>query len=196
MLVGLSSLAKACARLKENQFYFFRRCDFEVLDGKSSPALADALRVVPDQRDELARMDELLTCLKYKRVLFVDEQEGSYRLRYSRKNDLVVYWCHIREPFGPPVGQNLRWKLASDLTPRLFDSLEQSAPDLSERVFEGIKRCDHCYERCLVRATIAWPRRPGETVEVCNESAWNRIQAGPPGFADVRAVLQTIQTLT
>ena len=121
------------------------------------------------------------------------EQEGSYRLRYNRKNDQVVYWCRLREPFNPAVRQNLRWKLSSEVTPNLFASLDTCAPGLSERVYQEIKRCAHCYgANCLARG---WITRGGETVEVCTESAWDQIQAAPAGFADLRTVLQALQPL-
>ncbi len=72
----------------------------------------------------------------------------------------------------------------------LLDDLAPFQPavpvGLSERVLNGLKRCDHCYESCLARTRLA---AGGELLEVCTEAGWEKIGHAPQDFADVRTVL-------
>ena len=121
MPAALAAFSQACARVKDFDFYLFRRCDLAVFDGKTTPDFADALHLapLPFQR-EVAETDERLRQMRFKREIFVDGGDMTYRLRYSKKGDLVVYWCRIQETFHADLGHYLRWKLESDLTSRLF----------------------------------------------------------------------------
>ena len=174
MPAALGPFSQACAPVKDFDFYLFRRCDLSVFEGKRTPDFADALRFAPQPfQGEVAETDERLQQLKFKREIFVDGGDAGYRVRYNKKGDLVVYWCRIQETFQPDLHHYLRWKLDSDLTPRLFDCLDETAPGLADIVFEGVKQCAHCYDgNCMDRTHI---ERGGVVREVCKGSGWNHI---------------------
>jgi hypothetical protein len=173
MLAALIDFNLNCARVKDFGFHLFRRCDLAVLDGKSAPDLTDALQLTPQPfQSDTAETDVRLRQLRFKREIFVDA-DMSYRLRYSKKGNQIVYWCRIQEAFHADLHHYLRWKLESNLTPRLFSRLEEIKPGLADCVFEGLKSCAHCYgENCLARAKVAWD---GKVKDACNEYGWNNI---------------------
>jgi len=186
MMRALSLLAKACAPIKDYDSYFFRRADFAVLQGKLQPALDDVLPLVPEPlRLEFLATDQFLSDLKFKCQIFSADILSGYRLRYQRKN--VVYWCRVRTQFNPDFLQNLRWDMGSEHTSQLFARLDQTDPGLAERVFNGVRRCQHHYPECGARAVIAYR---GQSVEVCNESGWDAIGNTSADFQDLRKVLQ------
>lgn len=174
MPAALVPFSQACARVRDFGFYLFRRCDLQVFDGKTAPDFADALRLVPHPfEDEVAETDERLIQMRFKREIFVDGGDMTYRLRYSKKNDQVVYWCRVQETFQSDLNHYLRWKLDSDLTPRLFGYLDETAPGLADRVFAGLKSCAHCYgPNCMDRSCV---ERAGVVKETCKGSGWNHI---------------------
>ena len=144
-------------------------------------------------QDKVAATDEQLARLRFKRELFVDGGDMTYRLRYSKKGDTLVYWVRIQETFHPDLGHYLRWKLDSDLTPRLFACLEQASPGLAGRVFGGLKECQQCYgEHCLARAEVTWG---GQTKAACKEHGWNQIGFGQEDYERLWLVLRAIAEL-
>lgn len=174
MPAALATFSQACARVKDFSFYLFRRCDLAVFDGKNAPDFADALNLVPQPfQDHVAETDQRLSQMKFKRQIFVDGSDMTYRLRYSKKSDQVVYWCRIQETFQADLAHYLRWKLDSDLTPRIFDRLDKTVPGLADRMFEGLKPCAHCYAgNCQDRTFV---ERGGVVKEACKGNGWNRI---------------------
>ena len=174
MPAALVPFSQACVQVKDFDFYLFRRCDLAVFDGKTKPDFVDALRLVPQpfQRD-VVETDERLQQIRFKREIFVDGGDMTYRLRYSKKGDQVVYWCRIQETFQADLAHYLRWKLESDLTPRLFNRLDETVPGLADRVYAGLKTCAHCYgENCQDRSHV---ERGGVVKESCKGSGWNHI---------------------
>lgn len=193
LMSGLSSFAKACAATGEPGFYFFRRCDFGVYNQKCLPAFKDALRLAPELlRNELQKTDEVLTQHKFKREILVSEAWGGYRFRYNKKNDKIVYWVRLMSWFSPPFHHNLRWPFESAVTPGLFTRLDAVKPGLADRIFEGIKKCEHDYENCIARVIIA---RGGQAQECCSEVAWDTIGDSPADFENLRLVLGILDEL-
>jgi hypothetical protein len=84
---------------------------------------------------------------------------------------------------------NLRWDFASDVTSRLFEILEVSSPDLSDRIFAGIKKCQNCYEHCKVRVSL---EGHGVTQDYCSEAGWDTIGDNPVDFEILRMVLDIL----
>ncbi len=71
MPAELANFSKACARVKDFDFYLFRRCDLAVYDGKTAPTFADALHLAPPPfQNEVAETDERLSQLRFKREIF------------------------------------------------------------------------------------------------------------------------------
>ncbi len=104
-----------------------------------------------------------------------------------------MYWVRIQETFHADLGHYLRWKLESDLTPRLFDQLDQTSPGLADRVFEGLKACQHCYGgTCLARKQV---ERGGRVKEACNDSGWNQIGFGRADYEALWTVLAAFNHL-
>jgi hypothetical protein len=194
MPAALATFSQACARVKDYDFYLFRRCDFAVFDNKAKPDFADALHLTPlPFKDEVAETDERLRQMRFKREIFVDGGDMTYRLRYSKKGDLVVYWCRIQETFQTDLAHYLRWKLDSDLTPRLFNRLDQTVPGLANRVFAGLKPCAHCYAgNCQDRTQVEWG---GVVKEVCKGSGWNRIGYTRADYESLWTVLVALNEL-
>jgi hypothetical protein len=194
MAAQLAAFSLACARVKAFGFYLFRRCDLAVFDGKIAPYFEDALQVVPQAfRASVAQTDEHLQQLRFKRVVFADDGDISYRVRYSKKGDLLVYWLRIQEAFEPDLAHYLRWKLETDLTPRLFRCLDQSYPGLADHVFAGLKTCAHCYgENCMDRKIV---ERNGVTKEACQGSGWNNIGHSQGDYENLWLVLSAMREL-
>lgn len=195
MIQCLSTFAKACARIKEDGLFYFRRCDFGVFAGKALPAFEDALHMAPETlRAGVQKTDDLLRELKYKREIIIAAGGGAgYRIRYTRKGDKVVYWCRVRNWFSPPVHHNLRWPFEGSITPRLFARLEEQAPGLSDQIFVRIKKCTHCYgEVCVARANLEYA---GELHEVCKEGGWEYIGIDPVDYANLWLVLRQVDGL-
>jgi hypothetical protein len=194
MPAALVTFSQACAPVKDFDFYLFRRCDLSVVDGKRAPDFADALRFVPQPfQSQVAETDERLQQMKFKREIFMDEGDANYRVRYNKKGDLVVYWCRIQETFQPDLHHYLRWKLDSDLTPRLFTRLDETAPGLADLVFTGVKQCAHCYAgNCMDRTHI---ERGGVVKEVCKGSGWNRIGYSHTDYERLWTVLAALNEL-
>jgi hypothetical protein len=194
MPAALAAFSHACSRVKDFDFYLFRRCDLAVFIGKTAPDFADALRLVPQPfRGEVAETDERLRQMIFKREIFVDGGDMTYRLRYSKKGDQVVYWCRILETFHADFAHYLRWKLDSDLTPRLFHRLDEIAPGLAEHVFTGLMPCVHCYgENCHALARTEWE---GVAREVCKEYGWNRIGYSRGDYETLWTVLAALNKL-
>ncbi len=194
MPAALGSFSQACAQVKDFDFYLFRRCDLSVFNGKRAPDFADALRFTPQPfQGEVAETDERLMQMKFKREIFIDGGDMTYRLRYNKKGDLVVYWCRIQETFQPDLHHYLRWKLDSNLTPRLFARLDETAPGLADIVFAGVKQCAHCYDgNCMDRTHI---ERGGVVREVCKGSGWNHIGYNRLDYERLWTVLATFNEL-
>jgi hypothetical protein len=194
MPAALAHFSQACARVKDLDFYLFRRCDQEVFNGKARPDFADALRLAPQPfRDEVAETDERLRQMKFKREIFVDGGDMTYRLRYNKKGGQVVYWCRIQETFHPDLGHYLRWKLHTDLTPRLFARLDETHPGLADVVFNGLKRCAHCYgDNCMDRCRV---ERNGTVIEACKGEGWNQIGFNRADYESLWAVLAAFNEL-
>ncbi len=188
----LAIFSQACAPVKDFDFYLFRRCDLAVFEGKKSPEFTDALRLAPQEfQHEVAETDSRLIQMRCKREIFVDGGDATYRVRYSKKSDQLVYWCYIQETFQLDLHHLLRWRLESDVTPRLLARLEQHPPGLAERVFNGLKTCAHCYENCIDRKIVTWN---GVTKEACQGSAWNQIGYEHADYANLWLVLETLDT--
>jgi hypothetical protein len=193
MLPALAAFAKACAGIKDFGYFFFRRCDLGVLGGKRQPTLEDALRLAPPVlRDEMRKTDTLLAERKYKREILVGDANAGYRLRYNQKNDRVVYWCRFMSWFSPPFHHNLRWEFKSDVTPRLFNRLDEVRPGLADRVFEGNKKCEYDYENCMARVVL---ERHGISQDFCTEAGWDMIGETPSELNDLRQVLGVLDEL-
>jgi hypothetical protein len=194
MPAELTTFSWACARVKDFGFYLFFRCDFAVYNGKTEPVFADALRLVPQPfQAEVAETDERLRQMRFKREIFVDSGDLTYRIRYNKKNDLVVYWLRIQETFHPDLAHYLRWKLTSDLTPRLFARLEKIVPGLGNHVFMGLQACEHCYpEYCGDRTPVEWA---GVLKEVCKGRGWNHIGYTRADYETLWLVLGTLNEL-
>lgn len=190
LLASLVSFSQACARVKDYDFYFFRRADLAVLEGKRAPDFTDALRLAPEPfQGLLVKTDEWLTQLRFKREIFAD-QDVSYRLRYTSKGEVVVYWCRIREAFQPEFFHYLRWPLESGLTARVFNRLEETTPGLAEIVFQGLMPCEQCFgEHCQAMARVAWN---GTVREVCKELGWNQIEATPSDYERLWMVVEAL----
>lgn len=193
MLTALSAFAKECASIRKHGFYFFRRCDFGVFAQKRLPALEDAMRLVPMAlRSEIQETDNLLLQHNFKREIFVADAGGGYRLRYSKKGNKIVYWCRLMSWYSPGIHHNLRWDFDSDLTPRLFARLDEARPGLADRIFKGIKPCEHDYENCMALVII---ERSGVSRECCSEAAWDTIGESPADFEDLRLVCCVLDEL-
>jgi hypothetical protein len=190
----LAAFSQACARTKDFGFYLFRRCDQAVFDGKSAPDLSDAIMVTPQPfRDSVAQTDERLQQLRFKREIFADDGDMSYRVRYSKKGDLLVYWLRIQETFEPALVHYLRWKLESDVTARLFRCLDQNHPGLADRIFDGLKSCAHCYgENCMDRKLV---ERNGVFKAVCQGGGLNHIGYSPADYENLWLVLAEMDKL-
>jgi hypothetical protein len=144
--------------------------------------------VPPPFQDGAAATDECLRQLRFKREIFADA-DTTYRVRYGLRGDKAVYWLRIQETFHPDLGHYLRWKLDSDLTPRLFQRLDETAPGLADKVFKGLKACAHCYgENCMARSTV---ERGGVVREVCGDG-WNHIGYNPADYQDLWTVLAAL----
>ncbi len=194
MPAELATLSRACARVKEYGFYLFCRCDSGVFEGKTKPDFADALRLAPEPfRAEVAETDERLLQMRFKREIFVGGGDLTYRVRYSKRRDQVVYWLRIQETFHADLAHYLRWKLDSDLTPRLFDRLEETVPGMANVVFTGLKPCAHCYAgNCLDRTQVEWG---GVSREVCKGRGWSRIGYTRSDYESLWTVLATLNHL-
>ena len=190
----LASFSQACTRVKDFDFYLYRRCDLAVYDGKTAPDFADALRLTPQQiKKDVAETDERLMQMRFRREIFVDGGDMTYRVRYSKKGDQVVYWCRIQETFNADLAHYLRWRLDSDLTPRLFTRLDGILPGLANHVFGGLKPCAHCYgENCQDRTQVEWS---GVVKEVCKGSGWNHIGYARADYERLWTVLETLNEL-
>jgi hypothetical protein len=190
----LAAFCRACASVKDFGFYLFRRCDLGVFQGKQAPDFADALAMTPtDFQTGMAETDTLLKQMRFKREIFVDEGDAGYRIRYAKKGELVVYWSRVQETFHTDYRHYLRWKIDSDLSPRLFAALDQSHPGLAERVFAGMKTCAGCYgDHCLARATL---ERDGVVKNVCKEMGWSQIGYERGDYEALWAVLRTLNGL-
>ncbi len=191
MAQALAAFSQACAQVKDFDLFLFRRCDLAVLNGKTAPDFSDALRLVsPPFQDSVSDTDQRLQQMHYKREIFVDVHNMDYRIRYSKKGDQVVYWCRIQETFHPDLHHYLRWKLESDMTPRLFAALNEVVPGLAEHVFAGLKPCAHCYPgNCMDRKTVSWN---GVTKEACQGSGWNQIGHNPGDYQKLWTVLAAL----
>jgi len=191
MVRELAAFSQACAKVKEFDFYLFRRCDFSVYDGKTGPNFSDAVRIAPaDYQKEIIETDECLRRLRYRREIFIDEGDMNYRVRYTKKGELGVYWVRIQETFEPDLLHYLRWNLESNQTNRLFDLLDRTQPGLSHRVFEGLKPCGHCYgDNCMDRKRVEWG---GAVKEACQGSGWNDIGYEHEDYERLRVVLETL----
>jgi hypothetical protein len=195
MPAELVKFSQACARVKTYGYYFFRRCDLGVLDGKIQPDVFAAVRAVPQPyRAEVAETDLSLMQMGFKREIFVLDYGGTYTLRYNRHSDMMVYWVRIREGWQPDLYHFLYWKWKTDLTPRLFNRLEQIAPGFGERVFAELKACTRCYpvDYCMDRTPIEWN---GFQKVVCKNHGWNKIGYAPEDYAWQRTVLGTLNEL-
>jgi hypothetical protein len=194
MPADLAAFSRACARVKDFDFYLFSRCDFAVFDGKTKPDFSDALHLVPQPfQAEVAETDECLRQMRFKREIFVDGGDLTYRVRYNKKNDQIVYWLRIQETFHADLAHYLRWKLDSDLTPRLFDRLDETVPGLANHVFAGLKTCEHCYAGyCGDRTPVEWG---GVVKEVCKGSGWNRIGYTRADYESLWTVLMALNEL-
>lgn len=195
MPAALTEFATACAQIKDYGFYFFRRCDLEVLQGKTSPDLAAALRMVPQPfQCEVAETDVRLMQMKFRREIFVANYGCVYFIRYSRKDNQVVYWLRILENYQPDLYHHLYWKFKTDLTPRLFDCLEKTTIGLGEQVFDGLKSCIRCYpvEYCMDRTPISWN---GKEKIVCKNTGWNKIGHDRSDYESLWTVLSTLNSL-
>ena len=194
MPAALAAFSQACAQVKDFDFYLFRRCDLAVFSGKKAPDFADALRLVPPPfQGEVAETDERLRQLRFKREIFIDGGDMTYRLRYSLKGDSAVYWCRIQETFHPDLGHYLRWKLDSDLTPRLFACLDQTHPGLADRVFSGLKPCAHCYGGNCMDHTLV--ERGGAVKEACKGSGWNQIGHARADYETLWTVIEALKAV-
>jgi hypothetical protein len=193
LFAGLSAFAKECVTIPEYGFYFFRRCDFHIFTGKDSPIFGDALRIAPESvQKDLSATDILLLEYKFKREIFVSDAGSGYRLRYSKKNRGIVYWCRVMNSFHSELDHNLRWEFDSEVTPMLFQELDAIKPDLSERVFGGIRKCLHCYEPCKARVII---KRNGQEFECCRDAGWEISGVRPPDFDGLRNVINVLVNL-
>jgi len=194
MPAALGAFSQACAQVKDFGFYLFRRGDFAVFDGKTAPDFSDALRFAPQPfQAEIAETDARLGQMRFKREIFVDGGDMTYRLRYSKKGDQVVYWSRIQETFQADFRHYLRWKLDSDLTPRLFARLDETDPGLADRVFAGLKPCAHCYGgNCMDRKQV---ERGGVVKEACNGSGWNHIGYDRLDYENLWTVLAALDDL-
>jgi hypothetical protein len=194
LAAALSSFAKTCAAIPECGFYFFRRGDFSVLDQKHLPAFEDGLTLLSDElAAEVQRTDTLLAERKFKRELFTaDGGDAGYRMRYLKKRGNIAYWSRIRAWSSLEHNHNLRWDFDSNLTVQLFERLDALQPGFADHLFNGIKKCAHCYENCIVRKVIAYR---GRTQEVCQETGWETIGESPADFANLRSVLGILDEL-
>ena len=195
MPAALGAFSQACARVKAFDFYLFRRCDLAVFDGKTAPDFAAALRLVPPPfQAAVAETDERLRQLRFKREIFIDGGDMTYRLRYSLKGETAVYWCRVQETFHADLGHYLRWKLDSDLTPRLFARLDACQPGLAGRVFAGLKPCAHCYGKdCMDRVLV---QHGGAVKEACKGSGWNQIGYTRADYEDLWTVLEAVKAVS
>ena len=191
MVGELAAFSHACARVKEYNFHLFRRCDFQVYEGKSSPDFFDAVRIAPPEyRDEIIETDEYLRRLRYRREIFIDEGDMNYRVRYTKKGELGVYWVRIQETFEPDLMHYLRWNLELNQTIRLFELLDQMQPGLSNTVFAGLKPCGRCYGgHCMDRKRVEWG---GVVKEACQGSGWNNIGYEREDYERLRVVLDAL----
>jgi hypothetical protein len=195
MPAELAIFSHACARLKDYQFYFFRRCDLAVLDGKTTPDIEAVLQVVPQPfQSEVAETDRRLMQMRFKREIFVANVGSTYFLRYNKKNNQVVYWVRIFENWQPDLHHNLYWKFKTDLTPSLLNRLEETAPGLGVQVFERLKACIRCYpvDYCMDRTPIEWN---GREKVVCKNTGWNKIGYEHDNYEKLWAVLSTFNEL-
>jgi hypothetical protein len=190
----LARFSQACAQVKEFDFYLFRRCDLAIFSGKTGPAFADALHLVPQPfQKEVAETDERLMQMRFKREIFIDSGDMTYRVRYSKKGDQLVYWVRVLETFNTDLDHYLRWKLGSDVTPRLFGHLDTHHPGLADRVFEGLKTCRRCYgDNCMDRVLI---ERNGVVKEACKGSGWNHIGFDRADYENLWTVLAALGNL-
>ncbi len=193
MLPGLVTFSKACADNKDYGWYFFRRCDLGILGGKRLPDLEDGLHLAPTGLcDEIRKTDRLLTDRKYKREILVGDANAGFRLRYSKKSNQVVYWVRFMSWSSPDFDHNLRWDHKSDLMKRLFVKLDEGRPDLADRIFEGIKKCEYDYENCMARVVL---ERYGQSLDCCSEAGWDTIGKTPGEMEDLRFVLGVLNEL-
>lgn len=195
MPAALAAFSQACAGIKDFDVYLFRRCDLAVLNGKTGPDFNDGLRLVsPPFQASVRETDQRLLQMRFKREIFVDVHDMDYRIRYSKKGDQIVYWCRIQETFHPDLHHYLRWKLESEITPRLFTALNQAVPGLADEVFAGLKPCAHCYAgKCMDRKIVSWN---GVTKEACQGSGWNQIGCEPDDYQKLWIVLQILDQCT
>jgi len=193
MIMALSNFARECSKIKDYDFYFFRRCDFGVFAQKHLPAFEDVLRLVPEgMRNDVLETDALLRDRTFKREIFVSDAGSGYRLCYKKKNDTIVYWSRLMNSYFSDLNHNLRWEFDTDLTTRLFLKLDGCKPNLSGKVFKGIKKCTHCYEPCMARVSIECS---DQKKECCKEAGWDAIGDYPVDFSDLRTVLVVLGDL-
>jgi hypothetical protein len=194
MPAELARFSQACARVRNYGFYFFRRCDLAVLDGKTTPDIDAAVHMVPQPfQSDVTETDRRLMQMRFRREMFVANIGSGYGLRYSKKNNQVVYWVHILESYHPDLRHHLYWKFRTDLTPRLLNRLEENIPGLGEQVFEGLKACVQCYsEFCMDRTPIEWN---GRDKIVCKNTGWNRIGYEHDAYERLWMVLGTLNEL-
>lgn len=192
MMAALGAFSRECARIKDLDFFFFRRCDFAVFTQKRLPAFEDALRLAPGAlRSEILKMDMLLCERKFKREILVANADGGYRFRYSKKSDAIVYWCRIRSWSSQDLSHSLRWDFAG-LSPALFARLDACKPRLAEQVFAGIKTCTHCYGNCMARVNVEYQ---STIKEGCKEAGWEAIGESPASFENLRTVVCLLDDL-
>jgi|GEM_PF-4608641 len=189
---ALAAFSQACARSKEFSRYLFRRADLAVFTEKTAPEFGDALNRVPaPYQADVAATDQRLLQLRYRREIFIDDGDASYRIRYSKNGALAVYWCRVQEIFNPALCHYLRWDLASPVSPCLFARLNQTQPGLGDLVFAELKPCEHCYgENCMDRKTVAWA---GQTRQVCQGSGWSQISHSPQDYQRLWQVLAALE---
>lgn len=186
---ALAVFSRACSFSKEHPLYLFQRCDLAALNGKGAPDFSDALNMAPaDFRELAAQTDARLAALRFKREIFVDNYDVSYRLRYGKKGDALVFWMYFGEAFQPDLAHFLRWKLDGDLTARLFTRLEHIQPGLSGQIFNQFKACVHCYANCIERTLLTWD---GVTREVCHYKCWEDIGYQREDYETLWLVLET-----
>jgi hypothetical protein len=128
--------------------------------------------------------------MKFKREIFLDGGDMTYRVRYSRKGDQIIYWLRILETFHPDLGHFLRWRFDSDIHQRLFQKLDQTNPELADEIFIGLAPCAHCYGgNCMARVRLEWK---GNTKEACREVGWNKIGFEQANYENLWIVLNTL----
>jgi hypothetical protein len=194
LLPALAALGRACAGVKDNALFLFRRADPGVFSGKAGPAIDDALALVPPAyQASAAQTDRRLLALRFKREVWVDDGDVSYSLRYTRKGGLATYIVRIREQFQPELVHHFRWMFETDLTPRLLARLETDCPGLGSELFGALKPCRQCYGApCMDTRQIEWA---GQAKTVCGNTGWKAIGFAPADYQRLWAVLEAFATV-